>query len=130
MDIKGKRVGEVTCWQRRSRAIGSVRSLTISSWRQSGKATGVADINVESKVGSREGVYDSLNGFHPGAGREGGKEAAKSQVGQEVEGLGAEVKDNSAHVLVGIIIWRGFFCIVIAKSDVGVEDVYCITEGR
>ena len=32
-DIKGRSAGVVTCWQRRSIAIGRVRSLAISSWR-------------------------------------------------------------------------------------------------
>ena len=123
-------MGVVTCWQRRSRAIGSIRSLVISSWRQRENATGIATINVESKVRSREGVYDSLNGFHPGSGREGGKEATESQVGQKVEGLGVEVKDNSAHGPVRMIIWRGFLCIVVVKGDIGAEDVHSVLEGR
>ena len=55
-DVKGRSAGVVTCWRRRSIAIGRVRSQAISSWRRSGKVTSVAAIKVDSKVGSREGA--------------------------------------------------------------------------
>ena len=56
LDVKGRSAGVVTCWRRRSIAIGRVRSRAISSWRRSGNVTGVAAIKVDSKVGSREGA--------------------------------------------------------------------------
>ena len=55
-DVKGRSAGMVTCWHRRSIAMGRVRSWAISSWRHSGKITGVATIKVDNKVGSREGA--------------------------------------------------------------------------
>ena len=55
-DVKGRSAGVVTCQHRRSIAIGKVRSWAISSWRRSGKVTGVATIKVDNKVGSREGA--------------------------------------------------------------------------
>ena len=55
-DIKGRSAGVVTCRQRRSIAIGRVRSLAISSWRRRGNVTGVAAIKIDNKVRSREGA--------------------------------------------------------------------------
>ena len=55
-DIKGRSAGVVTWQKSRSMAIGRVRSWAISSWRHSGKVTGVAAIKVDSKVRSREGA--------------------------------------------------------------------------
>ena len=55
-DVKGRSAGVVTWRRRRSIAIGRVKSRAISSWRHSGKVTGVAAIKVDSKVGSREGA--------------------------------------------------------------------------
>ena len=55
-DAKGRSAGVETWRRRRSIAIGRVRSRAISSWRHSGKVTGVAAIKVDSKVGSKEGA--------------------------------------------------------------------------
>ena len=96
----------VTCWRRRSIAIGSVRSQATSSWSQSGKFAWVAAIKVDSKVGSREGVYDSLNGVDGDVLREGGKDYTESQVGQEVQDLGPEVKDKLSQCVIKFVIGR------------------------
>ena len=94
VDIKGRNARVVVWWQKRSIAIGRVKSWAISSWRQSGKLASVTAMRVESKVGSREGAYDSLNDVVGDVLREAGNDSMEFQVGQEVQDLGPEVKDK------------------------------------
>ena len=111
----------VICWLSRSIAIGRVRSWAISSCSWSGKFTRVAAISIDSKVESREGAYDSLNGVEGNVFREEGKDAAESQVGQEVQDLGPEVKDSPSQDVVKFIIGRWFLSIEVAECNIGSE---------
>ena len=72
---------------------------------------GVTTISIDSKVRSREGVYDSLNGLGDRPLRKEGKDATEFQVGKEVQYLGSEVKDKAFQGVVILIVGRGFLCV-------------------
>ena len=125
-DVKGRSAGVVTCRRRRSIAIGRVRSRAISSWRRRGNVTGVAAIKVDSKVGSREGAYDSLNGGGGGFVGDCGQYPTKTEVVEEVERLPADVKDESSHLSVDFGPGTRSFRVEVAECDIGAKEGYCI----
>ena len=126
---KGRRASVVVWWWSSSIAIGRVRSCAISSWRWRRNLAGVATISVDSKVRSSKRAYDSLNGVMGNILREGGKDSAESQVGQEVQDLGLEVEDKSSQHLVIFIIGGWLLSIEVVECDIGAVKGDGIADG-
>ena len=62
--------------------------------------------------------------------RDGGKDSAESQVGQEFKDLASEVKDKASQLTVEVIVGRWFLSIEVAECNIGAKERDGVLDGR